>query len=421
MKSGYLQTFIFAAVCCSVLACGAKPAPAPEPADAHAADSAVSDSKLDAGDVDISTADAVTAYYGTAIALSDAAADTAVSDATADIATDAVGDVAAADLEKDAATTKAKTLPLPECAGNADKITESELCANCLTSCLKDEICGNTTTYYNDCDAICKLKAYDGLAQIVPPIDFEPGACPACPACKVWDKFDKFPWCVTLKNGAEVEIQLKCEIQCTDFKPKSATDPAPSATWGPCKSLCSKPPPAGPGCAMTKYKLVCALQDGKTYAGECQMQNCDLQGCNPVGEFKKTAGCTPKLMTKECDGECFDAAKTPNCPAYCDPVCARLKSGYAQSFRNACTAAAGAASVLECSKIVAKPGNLCSADLYAGKGCCGDVDYSIINPICAEQTVNGVTTEYTFLSQKEYDCLTSGVGGWFFKYVGPCV
>ncbi len=317
--------------------------------------------------------------------------------------------------------TKPKTLPLPACAGKAGDYSEKTRCANCKLKCDKDEICGGSTTYYNDCEAICLNSAYDGLEKLVPPVDFLPQPCPACKECKVTDKFDKFPWCVTLKSGAEIEVQLKCEIGCTDFKPKSATDLAPSAVWGLCKSSCSKPAPGGPGCSLTKYKPLCAKEDGKTYAGQCHMENCDLQGCSPVGEMVKTAACAPQKMTKECDGECFDKNKTPNCPETCDPVCGIKPNKYGQTYRNACVAVAASAPPIDCKNVSSTAADICSASLYKGKGCCGDVDYSLINPICASQTVAGKETFVTFRTQAEFDCMTTNQVGWQFKYVGPCV
>lgn len=325
------------------------------------------------------------------------------------------------DIQSDKDIVKPKALPLPACAGQPYINSDKMRCSNCLTKCPKDEICGDSTTYFNDCEAICKNNAIDGLEKVVPKIEFAPQPCPACKECKISDKFDKFPWCVVLKSGAQVEVQLKCEIGCQDFKPKSATDPSPSATWGPCKSACSKPAPGGPGCSLTKYKPVCAKEDGKTYAGQCHMENCDLQGCSPVGEAVKTAACAPQKMTKECDGECYDKSKTPNCPETCDPVCAIKKSGYGQSYRNACMAVAALAAPIDCKLLTSTDADVCSASLYKGKGCCGDVDYSQINPVCFSQTINGKETFITFRSKSEYDCLTANQSGWQSKYPGPCV
>jgi len=320
-------------------------------------------------------------------------------------------DAGGGDAKADASAPK---LPLPECAGPIT-LSDTSRCANCATKCKEQPICGpNKKTYKNDCEAICDLKAFDGLKG-----EWSQKACPACSFCGAGDKPDG-PWCVTLNSGAKVEVQLSCEALCLDAKKDAAG--APVKYKGACKSACSNPAPAGGGCNFTKYLPVCAKEDGKTYAGMCHMQNCDLNGCFPVGETKQSATCAPDKMTKECDGECYDAAKTPSCPKECNPVCGIVKAtatstAKGRSFRNLCIAKIAGATVNSCEGISATATDVCSGSLYAGKGCCPDVDYSIVKQVCASKADKWVT----FRSQSEFNCLTDGDKDWVFQYQGPCV
>lgn len=309
----------------------------------------------------------------------------------------------------DVAADAGKPLPLPACAqGN---------CANCKTTCPNAAVCSpDKQTYYNDCDAICTLKLDKALDST-----WTLQACPSCGQCSFADKpepgFGTDPtagYCATLASGAKVTVSMECEAKCLE----GFVSVAPGA----CKSKCSQPTATGgAGCNFTKYLPVCAKEDGKTYASVCTMNACDVAGCYPIGSTTKSAGCVAKAMTKECDGECFDAAKTPSCTGGCDPVCAITKAGKGQPFRNACLAKAAGAAVASCDGISATAADVCSAQLYKGKGCCEDVDYAVLKPICAAQTVNGVESWITFRSASEYACLTAGQTGWTQQYQGPCI
>lgn len=362
-------------------------------------DASVSDSDAKAGEVDATGSDGV-------------GDDGTVSpDGVVDGVIDSVGpgeDVSVTDGgagETKDAIVGPKKLPLPDCAGPIT-LSDATRCANCLTKCAEQPVCGpNKKTYKNDCEAICDLKAME-------PLELGQKACPSCSFCSVKDvpsTDDKTWWCVTLNSGAKVTVKLECESKCMEN--------VKVTNKGPCKSACSEPPPKGGGCNFTKYMPVCAKEDGKTYAGMCHMQNCELAGCYPVSETVKSAGCKPDLMTKECDGECYDPTKAPGCAKDCDPVCGILKSGKGQSFRNACIAKAQGASVASCEGISATATDVCSASLYKGKGCCTEVDYTSIKQVCASQGENWVT----FRSQSEFDCLTAGQKDWTQQYQGPCI
>ena len=305
---------------------------------------------------------------------------------------------------------KPKLLPLPGCA--------KANCANCKSKCPAAPVCGpDTKTYYNDCEAICSLQLFDGLD----PKLWAAQACPACGGCTINDVpeagFGTDPlagWCVTLSNGAKMTVSMECEAKCLD----SVTKP----TLGACKSVCSQPKDnGGAGCNFTKYMPVCG-GDAKTYFSDCHLQACNLQGCFPVGENVKSAACTPGTMTTECQGECFDAAKTPDCDKACDPVCAITIAQKGQTYRNACIAAVDGAKVATCDGISTTKADICSATLYKSKGCCPDVDYSVLKQVCASLTTgSGADTWVTFRSQSEYQCLSAGTQGWNKQYNGPCI
>ena len=299
-----------------------------------------------------------------------------------------------------------KPLPLPACAsGN---------CANCKTTCPNAPVCSpDNKTYYNDCDAICSLKLDKGLDAAT----WGTQACPSCASCTLADKPDAgwgtdptVGWCATLASGAKVTVSMECETKCLEG--------LVSASPGACKSKCSQATAmGGAGCNFTKYLPVCAKEDGKTYASLCTMEACDVAGCFPIGSAAKSDTCAAGAMTKECDGECFDATKTPACAADCNPTCAITKAGKGQPYRNECVAKAAGALVANCDGISATAADVCSAMLYKGKGCCADVDYAVVKPVCAAQG----DTWVTFRSESEYACLSAGQTGWTVQYQGPCI
>lgn len=311
---------------------------------------------------------------------------------------------------------KPKSLPLPDCAG-PNTLSDKVRCANCLDpkKCepLGLGICGpNGKTYINDCDAICDLQAFQGLATIG---EFLPKPCPTCAACTAADKPE--PWCVTLKSGAKVDVAMKCEAKCVDFKADGLGNPV--ATKGACKTQCSKPAPDGGGCSF-KYAPVCAKEDGKTYSNACALQNCDLAGCYGGGGTTPTAGCVADKMTAECEGECYDATKTPDCPNECAPVCGIDKNDKGLTYRNLCIAEKSGAKSGDCDGVTTAA--TCAAtELYKGKGCCPDVPYEVVQPLCASRTVEGKPDEWiSFRNQSEFECL-KGSGAWTFQYGGPCI
>lgn len=338
-------------------------------------------------------------------------------------------------------------LPLPDCAQGSP--------SNCLNfdKCPKNPICIDGTTYANDCEAIVKLNSFEGLDPFLNKL--LKGACPECAACgsesikcntqtklcalctggtckdtttqcqKTTD-CGSLTWCATLNNGAKVEVNLPCKAKCLDLDTKFSPNPS----VGACKSMCSQPPPKGAGCPMNSYQPVCAKEDGKTYANACALQNCDLQGCYAVGSAGKTDLCAPKAMTVECEGECFaEASKvTPeaaNCPKDCNPVCGVTALGVGRSFRNQCLAVNAGAKVGDCTGMQNRPWDKCSAELYKGKGCCADVDYSYlgIKPVCGSRLADKAgdpDTWVTFRNMAEYKCLTAGDNKWTLQYMEPC-
>ena len=338
-------------------------------------------------------------------------------------------------------------LPLPDCAqGN---------CLNCLNpaKCPVQQICVDGTTFANDCDAICKLQAFDGLDKVAKTL--LPKACPDCEACGTTftkcntqtklcakcengkctdgskscsaaaDCLTAFEACATLKSGAKVTINLPCMASCIDVDPKI------NVTNGACKSTCSQPAPAGGNCPMDAYQPVCAKEDGKSYATACAMNHCDLAGCDGLGETAKTSACTANTLTKECDGECFaDAIKVSdtakNCPKECTPVCGITKIGKGQSFRNQCLAENAGAKVGDCTGISTTNQDLCSASFFKAKPCCPDVKYgpADIKQVCASRQADkpeAKDTWVTFRNAAEFKCLTAGDGKWTQQYLGPCI
>jgi hypothetical protein len=212
---------------------------------------------------------------------------------------------------------------------------------------------------------------------------------------------------------------MLCEMQCQEFMKTAKGDPKYDV--GPCKTKCSAPlASGGGGCDLLKYQPVCG-SDKETYASECALAHCDLDGCYPVGKTAKSATCQPAKLTKLCEGECYDAVKAPECKDECNPVCGILKGGKAQSFANSCLAGKAGASVGVCDGISATKNDVCSASLYKAKGCCPSVDYSVVNQICASKTVGATSQWVTFRNQGEYDCLTKGDAGWVIQYKGPCI
>lgn len=335
-------------------------------------------------------------------------------------------------------------LKLPDCAKGS--------CTQCQTKCPLAEICVDGTTYKNDCEAICALKSYDWPANY----QISPKKCPDCAACaNVELKCDTAKKkcvygkpgaqetlsktcatnadcvgakavCATLEGGAQLTVELPCDVECLQLQP-NPSDPTKTIapTAGACKSACSQPPPNGGGCSNTKYQPVCAKQDGKTYAGECHMQNCDTSGCYPIGATTASAQCVADAMTVECVGECFEDAGGPQCDKACNPTCGILPTGKGQSFRNACLAGVKNAKVNNCDGISTTDADICSAEeLYKAKGCCPDVDYTVVQPICAarQSEKDGELDKWvTFRSQAEFDCLTKGDNLWIFKYQGACI
>lgn len=310
----------------------------------------------------------------------------------------------------DVAPDATKKLPLPACAAGD--------CAKCKTDCPAAAQCSpdKKTTYFNDCDAICTLNLEAGLDAT-----WTAGACPACDKCTAADKpatgWGTDPaagWCVKMNDGSQKTVSMECESKCmTNVK---------SVAKGACVAKCSQPVGAGGAGCSGSYQPVCATQDSKTYGNTCKMQACDVDGCYPAGETAKTAKCAPKAMTKECDGECYDATKNASCPSTCNPVCAITKTGAGQSFRSACIATAAGAKVANCDGVSATKADICAASvLYNNRGCCEDVDYATVKPVCGVQKTTDSEAWVTFRNQSEYNCLTAGQTGWTVKYASPCV
>lgn len=415
------------------------------PGDAAQSDGGASDSTAADGDAATGTdGDSATDAGGEEIGDATGATDATASDGAV---LDGTGpdDTTGPDTGKDAIV-KPK-LPLPDCAqGN---------CLNCLNpaKCPVQQICVDGATFANDCDAICKLQAYDGLDKVAKTL--LPKACPDCDACGTTftkcntqtfkcakcengkctdgaktcsanaDCLNAFEACATLKTGAKVTVNLPCMASCMDVDPKI------TVSNGACKSSCSQPAPTGGNCPMDAYQPVCAKEDGKTYATMCAMNHCDLAGCFGLGEAAKTSACTANAMTKECDGECLaDAIKVSdtakNCPKECAPVCGITKIGKGQSYRNQCLAENAGAKVGDCTGISTTNSDLCSAGYFKSVPCCPDVKYgpADIKQVCASRQSDKPETKdtwVTFRNAAEYKCLTAGDGKWTQQYLGPCI
>ena len=409
-------------------------------------------------DAATATSDAPDSNTGETTGTTDGGSDTGTTEldvATSDGDVAAGTDAATVDDVPDAGTVDGgppkPKLPLPECAqGNP---------ANCLNTskCPEYTICVDGQTFVNDCDAIVKLKAFDW------PTGYEDklskGACPACAACgKVQIKCDTttktcqqcdagvcaasnkpctanaacaeaFPVCATLPSDAKQTVAMMCLTKCMELKQKPDAS-GPDVTVGACKSSCSQPEPNGGGCSMGVYQPVCAKEDGKTYASLCALNHCDLQGCFAVGGTSKSDKCQAGKLTKECDGECFAEASqikesAKNCPTDCNAVCGIMATGKGQSFRNTCLATNAGAKVKDCTGIASTTADKCSAgELYEGKGCCPDVDYTNVKQVCASKQAakaGDADTWITFRSNAEYKCLTAGDNMWVKQYDGPCI
>ncbi len=363
-------------------------------------------------------------------------ADASTTDAGAD--NDATTDAGGA---ADAGTPDAgKTLPLPSCA---------KTCADC-TQCADTPMCANGQEFLNDCQAICKLQAYDWPTGVT----LVQGKCPWCEKCQTATKPDApDAFCAKTAGGAYVPVKQECELECTKLAtPETCTagkcptsgqactkdwqcSPKSEVIKGSCGkfNLCMQPvAQGGAACPVNAYNPVCSKKDGTTYATECAMQACDLSGCFPLNETVKSAQCDPGKMVAECGGECYDKTKwttgAAKCPGDCNPVCAVISgksSGIARTYRNGCIAKGSDAAVLNCEGVSATAKDKCSAELYEAAttgACCPDVDYSIVKQVCASKGTGATATWYTFRNQSEFDCLTvTEKGDWTFQYLGPCV
>ena len=319
-------------------------------------------------------------------------------------------------------------------------------------------MCLDGKTYKNDCEAILALKAYDWPQGYAP----TQGKCADCKDCigvslkcntqkkeceecdgkgcigngETCAKNEDCEWtpvCATLKSGAKVTVEVPCEAKCLDLADNVGINPKNGA----CKSKCSAPPPDGGGCPMSVWQPVCSKKDGKTYASECAMQNCDLQGCYPAGADAKTAECESAKMEIECPGECWDSTNATwskaGCTSECKPVCGIAKNQKGISFRNKCVAAAEGANVSSCDGVSSTKNDKCSAQLYVDNGapCCKDVQYELVKPACASFGSGADAEWYTFRSKAEFTCWDDKAKAqkkddatatqWEFKYQGACI
>ncbi len=328
------------------------------------------------------------------------------------------------------ADAKAEVTVLPICKEAKGSCKLCTLCPAYPICTVKELGKPELQTYPNDCAAICALNAVNGLDKDTNG-QFWQGQCPACPLCSPDDLKLKDPYCVTLKSGAKLTVEHKCEVGCVADAAFKADGVTINATYGACKSSCTNPVSSGGAGCLTGGQPICAKEDNATYTNTCKMQNCDVTGCFPVGAAAKTSACAPGAMTKECDGACYDGAKTPQCTAECSPVCGIrhdvLPNGTTKlhgiSYRSSCIAAADKAKVGDCTNISATPSDPCAAGvLYQAKGCFADVEYSIINPVCGSKTEAGKPEQFvTFQNQGEFDAFLKSDPAWLFQYVGPCI
>lgn len=442
-----------------VIACGTPPeaaAPADDPDTAASSSGADGTISNDGGAGDSATAE--TSSSGGA----DAESDTGATDedgAPADTGggDTAAGDTAGSDAETGDTTADPDTttavdagpkLPLPDCAKGT---------VNC-DNCPETPMCLDGKTYKNDCEAILALKAYAW------PQGYSPtqGKCPDCKDCigvalkcntqkKECEECDSkgctsngetcaknedckwTPVCATLKSGAKLTVEVPCEAQCLDLAENVGINPKNGA----CKSKCSAPPPDGGGCAMNVWQPVCSKKDGKTYASECAMQNCDLLGCHGAGEDKASAECAAGKMELECPGECWDSTNSvwskAGCTSDCKPVCGIAKNQKGVTYRNKCIAAAEGANATSCDGVSTTKNDKCSAQLYVDNAapCCKDVQYELVKPACASFGSGPDAEWYTFRSKAEFTCWDDKAKAkkkddatatqWEFKYQGACI
>ena len=330
--------------------------------------------------------------------------------------------VKVADAKPDAG----KALPLcPQAKGNC---TLCNLCPAFPICTLKEVGKPDLTTYPNDCAAICALQAYNWPQEVGGASSIWQGECPACALCEPADMKTTTPYCVTLTSGDKVTVDHKCEAGCVPNVKVQADGVTPVASAGLCKSKCTSPVSTGGAGCPGKAQPICAVEDNATYLGTCQMEHCDV--CDAAGEVTETAQCVPGKMTKKCDGACYDPVANATCPDTCDAVCGikttKLTNGASVtvgiSYANGCLAALDGATIGSCAGISLTPNNPCAAGLYKGKGCCDEVQYGIIHPVCGSQTAPGKPDLFiTFQNQAEYDCLTKGDPSWTFQYPEACV
>ena len=350
---------------------------------------------------------------------------------TADVGVDTqdAGTDATIDIQKD--TNGLEKLLCKEAKGSC------ALCSLCpaFPVCTLASLGGtDLKTYPNDCAAICALNATKwpeevGGADPATGGKLWPTKCPACPACTPDDMDKAEPGsCVTTNSGTSVTVDHLCEAACVPDVKLDANN-KPIAKSGKCKLACTDPVPAGGGCT-SKLQPVCSATDGNTYVNACQMQNCDKKGCFPEGTQTLSTTCTPGSMTKECDGECYDKSKTPNCSVSCNPTCARstkkLNGGQvvdvAKTFRSSCVAQAEGYKTGDCTGVSATPADTCSYQIYDNRPCCADVDYGFVFPVCASQPQTGKPDLFvTFVNKGEFDCFAKADPTWLSQYDGACV
>lgn len=335
-------------------------------------------------------------------------------DVTPDIKPDVPKDVSA--MEK---------LLCPEAKGNCALCS---LCPAFPVCTLKALDSTELKTYANDCAAICALNATKWPEEVGEKL--WPSACPACPSCTPADmKLTNDERCVTTNAGTTVTVDHLCEAACVPDVKLGVDGKTPVAKAGKCKLACTDPPPNGGGCT-NKSAPICSSVDGNSYQNECQAQNCDKKGCFPIGTTALSTNCSAGKMTKECDGECYDKAETPNCAATCEPTCAtkdeKLSNGLTvtkgKTFRSPCVAQASGYKTGDCTGISLTAADPCSASLYIQKPCCADVEYGIKYPVCASLPQEGKPDLFvTFVNKSELACFKKENPNWFAQYDAPCV